>query len=63
MAAVLTRVKALLLWYTLFVFPFSGPITLTSEGQGTGLTPLDYIAHAGNMEAKEENIMIVSGHR
>jgi len=61
--AVVTRAKALILWYTLFVDPLPGPITLTSEVHGAWLKGLDYIADAGNMEAWEENINIVSGHR
>jgi len=62
-AAVVTRAKALILWYTLFVDLLPGPITLTSEVHGAWLNVLDYIADAGNMEASEENIKIVSGHR
>jgi len=62
-ATVVTRAKALILWYTLFVDPLPGPITLTSEVQGAWLRALDYIADAGHMEASEENIKTVSGHR
>jgi len=62
-AAVVTQAKALILWYTLFVDPLSAPITLTSEVHSAWLKALDYIADAGNMEASEENIKIVSGHR
>jgi len=62
-AAVVTRAKALILWYTLFVDPLPGPITLTSEVHGAWPKALDYIADAGNMEASEENIKIVCGHR
>jgi len=62
-AAVVTLAKALILWYTLFVDPLPGPITLTSEVHGAWLKTLDYIADAGNIEASEENIKIVSGHR
>ena len=50
-AAVVMRAKALILWYTLFVDPLQGPITLTSEVQGAWRKALDYIADAGNMEA------------
>ena len=57
------RAKALILWYILFVDPVPGPITLTSEVHGAWLKALDYIADTGNMEASEENIKIVSGHR
>ena len=55
--------KALILWYTLFVDPLVAPMTLTSEGHRAWLKALDYIADAGNMEASEDNIKIVSGHR
>ena len=61
--AVVTRAKALILWYTLFVDPLPGLITLTSEVHGTWLKALEYITDGGNMEASEENIKIVSGHR
>jgi len=62
-AAVVTRATAPILWFTLFVDTLPGPITLTSEVHGAWLKALDYIADAGNMEASEENLMIVSGHR
>ena len=61
-AAIVTRAKALILWYTIFVDPLPGPITLTSERYGDWLKALDYIADAGKMEVLEENIKIVSGH-
>jgi len=61
--AVVTRAKALIFWYTLFVDPLPGPITLTSEVHSAWLKALDYIANGGNMEALEENIKRVSGHR
>jgi len=61
--AVLTRTKALILLYTRFVEPLPGPITLTSEVHSAWLNALDYIADAEYMEASEENIKIVSGHR
>jgi len=61
-AAVVTRAKALILWYTLFVDPLPGPITLKSEVHGAWLKPLDYIADARNIEVSEENIKILSGH-
>jgi len=62
-AAVVTRAKALILLYTLFLDPLPGPIALTSEVHGAWLKALDHIADAGNVEASEENIKIVSGHR
>jgi len=57
------RAQALILCYTLFVDPHPGPITLTSEVHGPGVKVQDHIADAGNMEASEENINIVSGDR
>jgi len=62
-AALVIRAKALILWYTLFVDPLPGPITWTSEIHGAWRKALDYIADARNMEASEENIKILSGHR
>jgi len=51
----LTRVKVLIVWYTLFVDPLSSLITLMSETDRAWLTALDYIADAGIMNALEEN--------
>ena len=62
-AAVITRAKALILWYTLFVDPLSGPVTLTSQVHRAWLEALDHIFDTGDMEASEESIKIVIGHR
>ena len=62
-AAVVTRAKALILWYTLFVNPLPGPVTLTSQVHRAWLEALDHISDAENMEASEENIKIVSGRK
>ena len=62
-AAVVTRAKALILWYTLFVDPLPGPVTLTSQVHPAWLEALDHISDAEDMEASEENIKIVSGQR
>ena len=62
-AAVLARVKALILWYTLFVDPLPGPVSLTSQVHRAWLEALDHKSDAGDMEAAEEIIKIVSGHR
>ena len=61
--ALVTRVKALILSYILFVDLLPGPITLTSNVHGACLKTLNYIADAGNMKASEDNIKIVSRHR
>ena len=52
--ALVTLAKALIFWYTRFVYPLPGPITLTSEVHGAWLKVLEYIAEAGNMEASEK---------
>jgi len=57
------RGKAFIFGYILFVESLPGPITLKSKVQGAWLKGLNYIADAGNMEASEENIKILSGHR
>ena len=62
-AAGVTPAKALILWYTLFVDPLPGRITLMSEVHSARPKALEYIAAAGNMEASEENLKIVSEHR
>ena len=59
-AAVVTRAKALILWYTLFVDPLPGPVTLKSQVHRAWLEALDHISDAGNIEASEESIKIVS---
>ena len=58
-AAVVTRAKALILWYTLFVNPLPGPVTLTSQVHRAWLEPLDHISNAENKEVSEGNIEIV----
>ena len=50
-AAVVTRAKALILWYTLFVDPVPGPVTLTSQVPHAWLEALDHISETGDMEA------------
>ena len=62
-AAVVTRAKARILWYTMFVNPLPGPVTLTSQVHREWLEALNHISDAENMEASEENIKIVSGRR
>ena len=62
-AAVVTRPKALILWYSLFVNPLPGPVTLTSEVHRAWLEPLNYISAAENIEASEGNLQIVSRRR
>jgi len=57
------RAKALILWYTLFLDPLPGPITLMSKVHCTWLKALDDSTHAGNLKASEEYLKIVSGHR
>ena len=61
--AVVTRAKALILWYILFVNPLPGPVTLTSQVHRAWLEALDHISNAENMKASEENIKIVSGRK
>lgn len=61
-AAVITRAKAHILRYTLFVDPLPGPVTLTSEVHRVWLQALNDISDAGNIEASPESIKLVSGH-
>ena len=62
-AAVVRRAKALILWYTLFVNPLRGPVTLTSQVHRAWLEALHHISDAENMVASEQNIKIVSGRK
>ena len=55
------RAKAPILWYILFIDSLPGPATLTSQVYRAWLQALNHISDAGNMEASEENIKIVSG--
>jgi hypothetical protein len=60
-AAVIERAKTLILRYTLFVNPLPAPAILMSEVHRTWLKALDDISDAGNMEASEASIKLVSG--
>ena len=62
-AAVGTRAKTLILWYTLFVNTLPGPVSLTSQVHRAWLEALNHLSNAENMEASEENIKIVSGRK
>ena len=62
-AAVVKRAKALILWYTLFVNPLPGPVTLTSQVHHAWLEAIDHISDAANMEVSEEKVKIVSGRK
>jgi hypothetical protein len=62
-AAVVTRAKALILWYTLFENPLPRPVTLVSQVHRVWLEALNDISDAGNIGASEENIKIVSADR
>jgi len=55
------RAKTLILHYTLFVNPLPAPATLMSEVHLSLLKALDDISDAGNIEASEVRIKIVSG--
>ena len=59
----MTRAKALILCYTLFVNPLPGPVTLTSQVHSAWLEVLNHIFDAKDMEALEANIKIVSGRK
>jgi len=60
-AAVIARAKILILRYTLFVNPLPAPASLMSEVHRCWLKALDDISDAGNIEASEAGIKIVSG--
>ena len=62
-AAIVTRAKALIPWYTMFVDALPGPVTMTSQVHRAWLEALDHISYAGDMEVAEESKKIVSGQR
>jgi len=53
--------KYLMLQYTLFVDPLPDPVTLMSAVHGAWSRAQDEIADAGNIEASEKSVDLVSG--
>jgi len=60
-AEVITWAKTLIRWHTVFVNPIPVPATLISEVHGSWLKALDDISNAGNIEASEARLKLVSG--
>ena len=54
--------KTLILQYTLFVNPILARATLMSEVHRSWLKALDDICDAGNIEAADASLKLVSGH-
>ena len=52
--------KALILRYTLFDEPLPGPVVLTAQVHQVWLQALNQISRAGNIEASEESVKLVS---
>jgi len=61
--AVIARAKGLILLYTLFDEPLPGPVALTTQGHRVWLQALNQISDAGNIEASEESVKVVSRHQ
>jgi len=59
-ADVITRAKILILSYTLFVNPIPAPASLVSEVHRSWLKGLDDISDAGNIEASDASLKLVS---
>ena len=57
---VITRAKTLILQYTLFVNPIPAPATLMAEVDRSWLKALDDISEAGNIEALDAILKLVS---
>jgi len=60
---VVARAKGLILLYALFDEPLPGPVALTTQVHGVWLQALNQISYAGNMEASEESVKLVSRHQ
>ena len=58
-----TRAKGLILLYTLFDEPLPGPVGLTTQVHRVWLQALNQISDAGNIEASEESVKVVSSHQ
>jgi len=58
--AVVARAKGLILLYTLFDEPLPGPVALTTQVHRVWLQALNQISSAGNIEASEESVKVVS---
>jgi len=62
-AAIVARAKGLILLYTLFDKPLLGPVALTTQVHRMWLQALNHISDAGNIEASEESVKLVSRHQ
>jgi len=60
---VVGRAKGLILLYTLFHEPLPGPVALTTQVHSVWLQGLNHISDAGNIEASEESVKLVSRHQ
>ena len=58
--AVVAVAKALILLYTLFELPLQGPVVWTAQVHQVWLQVLNQISRAGNIEASEESVKLVS---
>jgi len=61
--AFVAHAKGLILLYTLFDEPLPGPVELTTQVHRVWLQALNQISHAGNIEASEESVKVVSRHQ
>jgi len=61
--AVVARAKGLILLYTLFDEPLLGPEASTTQVHSVWLQALNNISDAGNVEASEESVKLVSRHQ
>jgi len=61
--AVVAQAKGLILLYTLFDEPLPGPVALTTQVHNVWLQALNHISDAGNIEASEESVKLVSRHQ
>ena len=61
--AMVARAKGLILLYTLFDEQLPGPVALTTQVHRVWLQALNHISDAGNIEASEESVKVVSRHQ
>jgi len=61
--AIVARAKGLILLYTIFDKPLPGPVALNTQVHHVWVEALNHISDAGNIEASEESVKLVSTHQ
>jgi len=61
--ALVARAKGLILVYTLSDEPLPEPLVLTTQVHSVWLQALNHVSDAGNIEASQESVKLVSRHQ